>query len=402
MVSMEEKIYKPREFARLIGHSVFTLQRWDRLGILKAKRSPTNRRYYTHQQYLDFLGKREAYPHSEDPHLEESAYTAQTSHYHTFQRRKQMRIITIYNKKGGTGKTSCATNLAANLAALGFKVALLDGDEQANASMLTLPHRYQRPTLTHVVSENVPLLDAMYQARRNLWIVPADMHLTRAVEYIHGQQDFDVLCDRVDDLQADLEESASEELPWWNKPEVRPRDFKIEPTTQEEFHTHPDYLDFLIFDNPPNPNALTTAMLYASQEVLIPVELEEYAYQGLAQMFEDIQRKFRRRQQKLKITGIVPFKVNHTGALTVDYLSSVWRAFPTLTTFSIHTDKTIPNAQAYQKTSFEEDRSSRGAKELFALALRIAGYQGKIVGFDDCKHCAHARELAQQAEVVEV
>ncbi len=53
---MEEKIYSPRQFGQLIGRSVATLQRWDREGILKAHRSPTNRRFYTHSQYLAYLG----------------------------------------------------------------------------------------------------------------------------------------------------------------------------------------------------------------------------------------------------------------------------------------------------------------------------------------------------------
>lgn len=55
-----ERLYAPREFARLIGRSVKTLQRWDRAGILHAYRSLTNRRYYTHSQYL-------AYRHHEQP-----------------------------------------------------------------------------------------------------------------------------------------------------------------------------------------------------------------------------------------------------------------------------------------------------------------------------------------------
>lgn len=51
-----ERLYAPREFGKLIGRSVATLQRWDRQGILKAYRSPTNRRYYTHTQYLQYRG----------------------------------------------------------------------------------------------------------------------------------------------------------------------------------------------------------------------------------------------------------------------------------------------------------------------------------------------------------
>ena len=50
--------YSPREFGALIGRAVNTLQRWDRQGILKAYRTPTNRRYYTHEQYLEFIGQK--------------------------------------------------------------------------------------------------------------------------------------------------------------------------------------------------------------------------------------------------------------------------------------------------------------------------------------------------------
>lgn len=55
----EIKNYRLNEFAQLIGVSIYTLQRWDREGILKAKRSPTNRRYYTYEQYLEFKGMKQ-------------------------------------------------------------------------------------------------------------------------------------------------------------------------------------------------------------------------------------------------------------------------------------------------------------------------------------------------------
>lgn len=57
MNALDTKNYKPKEFAELVGVSVKTLQRWDRDGILKAYRTPTNRRYYTVDQYLQFKGK---------------------------------------------------------------------------------------------------------------------------------------------------------------------------------------------------------------------------------------------------------------------------------------------------------------------------------------------------------
>ena len=53
-----EKIYNVTQFAEMIGKSVKTLQKWDRDGVLKAYRSPSNRRYYTHRQYLDYIGEK--------------------------------------------------------------------------------------------------------------------------------------------------------------------------------------------------------------------------------------------------------------------------------------------------------------------------------------------------------
>ena len=53
---MKGKRYKPKEFAELLGASVRTLQRWDKKGLLVAYRTPTDRRYYTHEQYLEYIG----------------------------------------------------------------------------------------------------------------------------------------------------------------------------------------------------------------------------------------------------------------------------------------------------------------------------------------------------------
>lgn len=307
-----------------------------------------------------------------------------------------MRVISIYNKKGGTGKTSLATSLAGALAMLGYHVGLIDGDEQANASALVRPYQYSKPTLTHVVCDDIPLLQAMYQARLNLWVIPADMHLNRAVERIHANAELHILSEQVEDLRSSLHEPGEDQrLPWWDKPEIRLRDFKIERPTIEQFRTPPAYLDFLLLDNPPNPNALTWAMLYACDELLVPVELEEYAFQGLAQMFEDVTRRFKKQQQQLKIAGIVPFNVMHQRGMTIDYLSSVWRAFPSLVMPSVHTDATVPTSQGNQETVYETNRSSRAAKEIFALALRLVNYQGQLTNNDKCEHCAAARTRAQ-------
>jgi cellulose biosynthesis protein BcsQ len=80
----------------------------------------------------------------------------------------------VNNRKGGVGKTSLTEQIAAILASLGFNVAVADGDDQANATSLALPRRDFPATLTDVVVKGTPLIAAMRQVRRHLWIVPAD------------------------------------------------------------------------------------------------------------------------------------------------------------------------------------------------------------------------------------
>jgi len=72
-----ERLYAPREFARLIGRSVATLQRWDRLGILHAYRTPTNRRYYTHTQYLQYRAREQQEGGSADAARQENPLGSQ-------------------------------------------------------------------------------------------------------------------------------------------------------------------------------------------------------------------------------------------------------------------------------------------------------------------------------------
>lgn len=97
----------------------------------------------------------------------------------------------------------------------GYYVGIIDSDEQANASALVRPNHYGKPTLTQVVCDDIPLSQAMYQARTNLWVIPADMHLNRAVEQINANAEFHLLSEHVDELRSTLAESSTgHSTPW--------------------------------------------------------------------------------------------------------------------------------------------------------------------------------------------
>jgi chromosome partitioning protein len=310
-------------------------------------------------------------------------------------------VYMVNNRKGGVGKTSTTENLAADLAAAGFYVGIADGDDQANATSLALPRRDFPATLTDVIIKGTPLLHAMRQVRKRLWIIPADEGLKEAASYIAAQKDHDIVPDRVVDLREALPSPPPRErLPWWNRPSVNISVFQLEGTTDEEFVTPPPYLDFLFFDSPPQENDLTISMIYASDKILIPVEMDQFSVDGLAKLVSSISRRFRHRTRKVEIVGIVPNKILHKAGnpIPMDFLESVWRHFPNLARRPIHHDDTIPVAQAYQQVALELNRDSRAARELCALALELAGYEGDMAGVTICEICDAAVARAQEAE----
>jgi cellulose biosynthesis protein BcsQ len=113
-------------------------------------------------------------------------------------------------------------------------------------------------------------------------------------------------------------------------------------------------------------------------------------------MMMELTSLFRKRRQHIRMSGIIPFNLDHRRSITTPYLADLWKTFQSLTTRSIHTDATVPNAQARQQTVFEFEKGSRIAKEIFALALWMEGFTGTFADAAPCKLCAAAIEQAQQ------
>lgn len=241
-----------------------------------------------------------------------------------------MRVISILNFKGGTGKSSLAENLSHALALAGKMVLVIDADGKPNAST-TLLAGQESPTLTNVLKDSVPLAQAIKQAKKNLWVVPSDTSLNEASQYLTSH-------------------------------------FAAYYTLSNALQKLPDF-DFVFIDHAGAYSAAMVAGLLASREMLIPCELESYAVQGLFVMFDKLQETLS--NHELTNSGVIPYNVDLRYAMARQYLKQMRETFKELVTAMIRTDATVPRAQSVRQTVFEYDPRSRVADDFRTLAADL-------------------------------
>jgi chromosome partitioning protein len=249
------------------------------------------------------------------------------------------RIISIVNQKGGVGKTTTAVNLGAYLAQYGHRVLLVDLDPQANAtSGLGIKYRTLPQGVYEVLLGSIPFKDVIHRTPHERYhLAPATVSLAGANVELVSLEDRELQLGRA-----------------------------LDQVTQ-------DY-DYILIDNPPSLGLLTINGLSAAREVLIPVQCEYLALEGLGQLLETIQLVKDSLQPDLSILGAVLTMYDSRYNLSDAVLQDLYRHFPNRIFRSvIPRNVRLAEAPSFGKPILAHDPGSRGARAYERLTREIIG-----------------------------
>lgn len=248
------------------------------------------------------------------------------------------RIISIVNQKGGVGKTTTAINLASYLAKLGNFVLLIDLDPQANAtSGIGVDYKNIPAGLYEVIMGPHNLHQVTIPVNpENLRIVPANQNLAGAnIELV-------------------------------TQPE---REYRLLNELTEIQH---DY-DYIIIDSPPSLGLLTINGLVASDEVLIPVQCEYFALEGLGQLLNTINLVKQYLKPKLKISGALMTMYDERNKLAREVFDELYKYFPNkIFRTVIPRNSKLAEAPSFGKSILYYDPKNKGARAYERLAKELS------------------------------
>lgn len=253
------------------------------------------------------------------------------------------RVITISNQKGGVGKTTTTVNLAAALARSGARVLVIDLDPQGNASTaLGIEHRADTESVYDVIVGEVPLANVVQKSPEfdTLFGAPATIHLAGAeIELVS-------LVAREQRLRRAL-------------------DLMLE-AMDEPFH-------YVLIDCPPSLGLLTINAFVAAREVLIPIQCEYYALEGLSQLLKNIDLIERHLNPKLGVSTILLTMYDARTNLANQVAQDVREHFPkeVLRTM-IPRNVRISEAPSYGQSVVSYDPNSAGSLAYLEAAAEIA------------------------------
>ena len=257
-----------------------------------------------------------------------------------------IKTIAVANQKGGVGKTTTVVNLAACMAEKGVKVLLIDMDAQGNATTGCGIRKkdLQKSSYDLLTDENVKLSDLVIKTPyHNLWIVPSTMDLAGAeLELAEAQG-------RAKRLENALKTAETENL-----------------------------FDFILIDCPPSLGLVTINALTEADTVLIPIQCEFFALEGLSQLTNTVKQVKKVYNPQLDIEGVLITMFDGRLNLTMQVLAEVKKYFASKTFKTvIPRNVRISEAPSHGKPINYYDRGSKGAKAYAELAEEILKNNGR-------------------------
>lgn len=250
-------------------------------------------------------------------------------------------VISVTNQKGGVGKTTSAINIAYYLAKMGKRTLLIDFDPQGNAtSGLGVDKTELKATMADVVTETTTLGAIIVEAaHKNLFLAPSLPTLANTeVELAQAQHRFSRLRTAIESVKG---------------------------------------FDYIIIDSPPSLSLLTVNGLIAARYVLLPVQAEFYALEGLGQLLETMKLVRKSMNPTLDLLGVLPTMVDSRTSLSAQVLAEVHKHFPgKVFKTNIPRNVRLAEAPSHGLPIGAYDRFSKGARAYKSVTKEVINRVG--------------------------